>query len=309
MPAYVVYVDQVFVGSLVMNLMILWVTARLGRVPYNRWRLLGGSAIGALYSLALFFPPVHALLAPGYKLLVSALMVATVFLPRPPGKALVLLGYFYLVTFALGGTVQGITTFLHSNYSGGIVAGVMQAIDAYLWYAVLLSLVVYWTLGRIVPARLRKLLMLPLLKAELVIHFEGRLARLAAMIDTGNSLADPVTGKPVVVVEYTSLKELLPEKVCLAVERKGLDRVPEILGELGEEIARGHFRPIPYRSVGREYGWLLGFRPDSVELVQGGISHRVKAGVVVALCGEKLHGDAPCSALVPPALLNDVPAA
>jgi len=309
MPAYVVYVDQVFVGSLVMNLMILWVTARLGRVSYNRWQLLGGSAIGALYSLALFFPSAQSLLTPGCKLLVSALMVAAVFLPRPPGKALVLLGYFYLVTFALGGTVQGITTFLHSNYSGGIAAGVMQAVDAYLWYAVLLSLVVYWTLGRIVPERLRKMLVLPLLEAELVIHFEGRLARLAAMIDTGNSLADPITGKPVVVAEYSSLKELLPEKVCLAVERNGLDRVPEILGELGEDITRGHFRPIPYRSVGREYGWLLGFRPDSVELVQGGKNHRVKAGVVVALCGEKLHGDVPCSALVPPALLDDIPAA
>ena len=304
MPTYVVYVDQVFVGSLVMNLMILWVTAKLGGVSYSRVRLLGGAALGALYSLALFFPPVSYLLTPGGKFLVSVIMVAAVFLPRPPLKALVLLGYFYLVTFALGGTVQGIINFLHGNYSGGPVAAAMQAVDAYLWYGILLALALYWSLGRIAPAQMRKRLMLPLLQVQLVVGFRGRRTRLAAMLDTGNSLTDPVTGDPVIIVEYQSLQHLLPEKVRLVVEKHGPDRAADILGDLGPDIATGHFRLIPYRSVGRESGWLVGFRPDAVELIQNG---RVQKGgpAVVALCGDRLRGDVPCSALVPPTLLDN----
>lgn len=304
MPLYTVYVDQVFVGSLVMNLMILWVTAKMGGVSYNRWRLLLGAALGALYSLAVFLPALHNYLAPVYKFMVSALMVAAAFMPRPPAKAVVLLGYFYLATFALGGTVQGVISFLHGSYSTGVMAGVMQALDAYLWYGILLALIIFWSLGRVAPAQMRKRLMLPLLRADLVLSLGGRSVQLPALLDTGNSLSDPVTGHPVVIAEYESVKEVFSEPVRAAVERHGPDQAAAVLGELGEEIAAGHFRIIPYRSVGRESGCLLGFRPDEVVLKQGGRLYRT-GRVVVALCGDRLDGDAPCRALVPPVLLNN----
>lgn len=306
MPTYTVYVDQVFLGSLVMNLMILWVTARLGGVAYARWRLVLGAALGALYSLVLFVPAWQGFLAPGYKFMVSVLIVAAAFWPRQPARALVLLGYFYLATFALGGTVQGLIGFLNGRYSSGFMAGVMQAVDTYLWYGVLLALVLFWALGRVAPAKMRKRLMLPLLRVDLSVGLGGRRADLPAFLDTGNALSDPVTGDPVVVAEYDAVQEVLPERVRAAVEKHGPDRAAEVLAELGAGIAEGYFRLIPYRTVGREMGWLLGFRPDEMELRQGGTSRRVQA--VVAICGDRLEGDTPCRALVPHALLDTGPA-
>lgn len=303
MPSYVVYVDQVFAGSLVMNLMILWVTAKLGRVTVRRRRLLAGAVVGAVYSLFAFIPALENYLAPGYKLAVSALMVAVVFLPGPPKKALTLLAYFYLSTFALGGTVLGIINFMHDKVSDGRLTGVMQAVDNYLWYGILLALVIYWTLGGLLPAALRKRLMLPLLRAELVVRRGERTACLPALLDTGNSLTDPLTGSPVIIAEYEAVKDILPDKVRATVEKHGREEPAAVLTELGEDLMQGHFRIIPYRSVGRENGWLLGFRPDEVELRHGGKLFRTDK-VVVALYHDCLQGDTPCRALLSPALLE-----
>ncbi|WP_347488320.1 sigma-E processing peptidase SpoIIGA [Desulfoscipio sp. XC116] len=302
MPSYVVYIDQVFIGSLVMNMMILWVTARLGNTAYSRWRLLAGAAVGALYSLFLFIPAMEGYLGPGYKLLVSFLMVAVVFVPGPPKKVLVLLAYFYISTFALGGTVLGIISFLQKTAFDVRLVGVMQAVDAFLWYGILLALLMYWFLGRVVPAVLRKRLMLPLLRADLTIRLGERKVCLQALLDTGNSLSDPLTGHPVIIAEYAAIKEILPDQVCAAVESHGRDDGASVLVALGENIRAGNFRIIPYRSVGRENGWLLGFRPDEVELKRG--SNHIKVGnVVVALYRDCLQGDTSCRALLPAGLL------
>lgn len=303
MPSYVVYVDQVFTGSLVMNLMILWITARLGRVSYFRWRILAGAAAGGLYSLVLFVPALEPYMDPEYKLLVSLVMVAVAFAPVPPKKFIVLLAYFYLSTFALGGTVLGIINFLHRSVPAGRLSGAMQAVDDYLWYGLLLALVIFWSIGRVAPAVLKKRIMLPLLQADLDICLGGRTVALAALLDTGNSLTDPLTGHPVIIAEYESLKDLLPERARRAIDTHGLENGAAVLGEMGEGIREGHFRIIPYRSVGRSNGQLIGFRPDEVMIKQRGNTTKTSE-VVVALCPEKLRGDAPCGALLPPDLVE-----
>ncbi|AGL02961.1 sigma-E processing peptidase SpoIIGA [Desulfoscipio gibsoniae] len=302
MSSYVVYVDQVFIGSLVMNMMILWVTARLGRTAYSRWRLLAGAGVGALYSLVLFIPAMEGYLGPGYKLLVSFLMVAVVFVPGPPKKVLALLAYFYISTFALGGTVLGIISFLQNSAFDGQLSGIMQAVDTFLWYGILLALLIYWFLGRVVPAAMCKRLMLPLLRADLTVSLGERKVSFSALLDTGNSLSDPLTGFPVIIAEYAAIKEILPEQVCAVIESHRQDDSASILAALGENIRSANFRIIPYRSVGQENGWLLGFRPDEVEIRHGNNFIKV-CDVVVALYGDCLLSDTSCRALLPTGLL------
>jgi len=301
MPTYTVYVDQVIAGSLVMNMMILWVTAKLGKITYSRWRLLAGAAVGALYSLFLFIPVMEGYLGPGYTLLVSLLMVAVVFVPGPPKKVLMLLAYFYLSTFMLGGTVLGIISFLHRSSFDGRLTGWMQAVDAFLWYGVLLALVIYWLLGRFVPVAMRKRLMMPLLQTELTVRLGERQVSLKALFDTGNSLSDPLTGYPVIIAEYAAIKEILPDPVCAVIEAHERDDGVSVLAALGENIRPGNFRLIPYRSVGQNHGWLLGFRPDEVEVKAGDSLIKV-SDVVVALYRDGLQGDTSCRALLPTGL-------
>ena len=303
MPSYVVYVDQVIAGSLVMNLMILWLTARLGKIAFRRWRLFAGAALGAVYSIVIFVPALQTFTGPGYKLLVSMLMVAAAFIPQQPKKSLMLIAYFYLCTFALGGTVLGIINFLHRSVPGETMAGFMQAVDTYLWYGVLLALALFWFAGKIAPAALRKRLILPLLRADLDINLRGKKVCLAAMVDTGNGLTDLLSGDPVIIAEFDAVKDILPEEVSNAVLKYGWKDGGMLLAEMGEGIREGNFRLIPFCSVGRDNGWLIGFRPDEVLIRQGGGAIRTNEAII-ALCPDRLQGDTPCRALLPPDLLE-----
>jgi stage II sporulation protein GA (sporulation sigma-E factor processing peptidase) len=79
---------------------------------------------------------------------------------------------------------------------------------------------------------------------------------LTALVDTGNTLCDPVSGKPVLVVEGGVARQLLQltaEQVAHPVETLAMARLPGL-------------RLIPYNAVGKTTGLLLGIRADQVEM-------------------------------------------
>ena len=113
---------------------------------------------------------------------------------------------------------------------------------------------------KIVKYRLRKNDMF----CSIEIFFEDKSIKVKAIIDTGNMLKDPITKDPVIVVEKSVLYKLIPYKI--------LDDLDQILGgdsnnELYEDKNieyMSKFRVIPFSSLGRENGLLLGFKADKV---------------------------------------------
>ena len=97
---------------------------------------------------------------------------------------------------------------------------------------------------------------------------QGEHAIYRALFDTGNLLTDPVTGKPVSVVEETE------------ETKKWLEKYPE------------KYKIIPYRSVGNEHGLLEGLVVDEM-IIQKEKEQVVKKGAVIALYKGKLskNGD------------------
>ncbi len=88
------------------------------------------------------------------------------------------------------------------------------------------------------------------------ICYGGRTLGLTALWDTGNTLRDPVSGDPVLVVEAAIAEKLLPlspEQLAHPVETMASVKMPGL-------------RLIPYSAVGQSAGLLLGIRPDRVEV-------------------------------------------
>ena len=80
--------------------------------------------------------------------------------------------------------------------------------------------------------------------AEVTVFWEEKSQSLTGIIDTGNLLQEPLTGKPVSIVEKSAI---LP-----------------LLGENWQQ-KRG-FYLIPYHSIGTEKGWLQAFRANRMEI-------------------------------------------
>ena len=87
---------------------------------------------------------------------------------------------------------------------------------------------------------------------------------LTALVDTGNTLTDPVSGRPVMVAEGERAGPLFPRE-----HRPGPNDLADPaagLARLGTGEWRGRFRLLPYRSVGVDRGLLLAVRLDALEL-------------------------------------------
>lgn len=84
----------------------------------------------------------------------------------------------------------------------------------------------------------------------------GKEIHLTALRDTGNTLTDPATNRPVVVADYSAVKPCLPQQADPS-------RPVESIRQLHTAGVKG-CRLLPFRAVGTEMGLLLAVRADSV---------------------------------------------
>lgn len=133
----------------------------------------------------------------------------------------------------------------------------------------------------------------------LIVEIGGKRATIRALIDSGNELVEPVSGKRVIIVEKNILKPLVPEEVMNCLEQMA----PLFLtGSNGFEDWARRLVLIPFRSVGKQSGVLTGIRPDMVYLKHKG--KRVELpGVILGLESNSLNHKGEYQALIHPALL------
>lgn len=300
----VIYVDQVLLGSMVMNYAILWAAGKLGGVEKGKWRLLLSAALGGLYSIAAFFPPFPAVLSFWFKILISVLMVVIAFAPQRPFRLAVCVAFFYLASFALGGSVIGIMYLLEP--AGGLAGpeGFYHVVERFFGFAVLLALGGFWLAGKGTAVLFRRRYSQGSYEVSLNLRLEGKKSELKGFIDSGNQLIDPLTGCPVIIAEFAQIKELFPREVQEKLARGTQSDPSEILVHLQNHPLSSRFTLIPFKSLGST-GVLLGFRPDEVVLLREGEVLR-RSDVAVGIYYQSLSPDAAYHVLVPGILLDTV---
>ena len=99
---------------------------------------------------------------------------------------------------------------------------------------------------------------------DVTVSLQGRRQRLRALHDTGNTLRDPVSGQPVLVLEQDALRELWPPEAARIVEMRlppeeKMARLPRLAGTCRWSL-------LPFCAVGTEAGLLLAVRSDYVKV-------------------------------------------
>ncbi len=283
-----VYVDLLFVLNLVINTLVLGGALALSREKPNSLRLICGGAIGAMYSVLVFFPQIAFLFRAALRLAVGAVMVA-VGIPTPsPKRFLKALLWFYICLGAFGGGMYLFYSFTALGaemvYSGGV-----YYVDMPLWLLLVVSFTFYGLIRLAAWAQLRRPPLQTLEKIEVCVDEKYR--TLTAFVDTGNHLSDPLTLAPVIIVEAAALQGVLPTEVIKAV--KAGDSAA--LEPLCRRFAKLKCRLIPFQSILRSGGVMFAVRPDWVRLVTGGQYENV----ILGLCPTPLSEDGSYQALLP----------
>lgn len=215
------YIDQFFLEQVLTGALLLAVTARLRRQKVSWKRLLAGSAGNAAVATALI-----CLRRPGWAVL-GVLPACAITLPAGNRKELWKnLRMMAFVTVCFGGLLEALVALAPLPLLFGTLAAAVLAERMGRWMER------HGRQAGIVPVRLQ---------------WQERTEIVQGLIDSGNQLTEPLTGKPVSIIGEASAGRLL--------------------GEHWEERCGCFF--IPYHSIGIEKGYLLGVTIDRMDVGTG----------------------------------------
>ncbi|MDR1558971.1 MAG: sigma-E processing peptidase SpoIIGA [Clostridiales bacterium] len=261
-----VYADVVFLINFAMDLLILLLAGKLAGRRAKLWRLaLGALIMSASYCAITFVSSLHIF----YHLLstVIMLMIGIWTAYAPPNLVILfkLALFSYLSAFLIGGICMGL--FYTSQFSD--IIGIITNISVNFSVPVLIGSVgAFYILFRFGSRWLEARALKRQVCMVVRIFFEDRDLELNALVDTGNSLRDPLSHAPVIVAEFDSVKAFLPDSVKLLFYEKQENNLRNLLDSAHTDGFSGRLRMIPYESLGKQNGLLIGFRPDKVEITR-----------------------------------------
>lgn len=261
---YEIYIDSLFLVNLVMNLYCLELVNLLFLRTATRRRVLLGAALGGVLYLIPFLLPGAAWL----KLLIffpisAAVMILVTFRIRSAEAFFRVCGVLLLVSFAFGGSLL----FLFRALPGmrRLLTGVLGIM----------------AVGALVFMEAAHLLIhkedQELCRVELT--GKGAQITVTALFDTGNGLVEPISGKPVCILEKNVFD--------------GLWRTGNPEG----------FRAIPYHSVGKKNGILYGYLLPEIKIEKKGMVI-VHKDIYVGVTQDALSSSGGYCMIVSPALLK-----
>jgi len=296
-----IYLDIIIMENLVMNYIILLVTSKFAKAPTSSLRLFLGALAGSAYVvIMILMPELTAYYTAFGKIILSFLIVAVSFRIEKPGSFFKILLFFYITTFIFAGASFAFIYF--DNQAGFIRNGIMFVFWESKWSTVLLAVLTCAIIVRVFIEVVQSRFSREKLLRNVSISFDNRIATVQALVDTGNSLHDPLSNLPVIVVEFNAIKNILPEDIQkIFSESKGddLSLVSDIVLKSGWY---SRFRLIPFTSLGKENGMLIGFKPDYIEVDDTGEKKGIK-DVIVGIYEKALSKDSQYCALLSPDLI------
>lgn len=296
-----IYLDVVLIENLCMNYIILFASAYLLKIKLNHIRIILSALLGGIYSILVYMNILQIYSNLIFKIVLSLIMVYVAYKPISIKQGLKELLFFYLTSFVFGGCAFALLYIIKPQeilMRNGILIGTYPLKVAIL--GGLLGFAITVISFRFVKNKLSK----KDIFCEIKIWFNKKEIITKALVDTGNMLKEPITKTPVIVVEKEVLKEILPTIILDNIEKiKGGVEGKEIYEEDNIEFIK-RFRLIPFSSLGKENGMLLGFKADLIEIKDDYETRRIN-DVIIGIYERKLSKKNQYSALIGLDLLED----
>lgn len=241
-----VYLDVIFLYGFFADYLILTVFRKFMKCTATHLRIFLGCLVGAGVSLGCVLLPMllpnllaidmgdARILEKSMQFLVSTLGISYFYIRvvfQIKGKEVF---YGWMILYAMAFLVEGVMNWLyaHSSYLRK-----STWIEAFIFGGIFLYTCCICLFQKMKQSMCRNI-------CQIRIQLQNRWITVKAIVDTGNSLVEPISGKEVSVIE----KSCLDAAAC--------------------EIPMERIRMIPFHSVGKNQGMMIGFLPEKM-MVQG----------------------------------------
>lgn len=272
----VVYIDILFIINFVMDYIVLSCGGAIFKIQRRHRYIVIAATVGAVYACAIFFTDIGILYSAAAKSAVGAVMVYIAYLPPNIrtffryllcflGTSVLFAGALFMF-FCLSGTGSRV---------GAIVKNGVTYFNVPLVYLSAATLAAYVLIRLYLKysdkSRQRQFY-------DIQICLDGCSVIVRALVDTGNSLTEPTTGKPVIIAEKSSLSGL------------------------SEDIySKSKMFIIPFCALGTDSGAVLGFAPDYVRIIN---ERRYIKDVIIGIYNGTLCASSDYRALINPEIFR-----
>ena len=259
-----IYIDILFLINFVMNYLLLSVEKRILKWNTKRIRIIMASSLGAVATcifaiLPSLYGEVKFLIS---YIVICALMIRISFRVQKIRDLIRGVVVLYLITYCVGGVVSSLyyqrETFFY--YADALKENLFGEMDfLYLVVSVLIATICILIIVRFLRHQRqmsKEIYEVWLTRNQVCVHTMG-------LVDTGNCLFDPITGKPVIVVEMSLLEEAL--EPSLYNDLKTIVKFEDSSYHINSENAT-KIRLIPFQSIGKKRGILPAIILDEVEI-------------------------------------------
>ena len=295
------YADILFLINFIMNSFVLWVVSKITRSKRkSRWLFAGAGVMSLLYTLLIAVEALRFInVALSSVVILTAGVLAAFHIAgwRDFVKRIVIA---YAISFTVGGLGMSLFFLTDIPYAVYFIAGDWQGFAREIsWQLVLAGTAVSYVLIKLGLRIARQHTMKRQLLCNVQIFMGEQGASFEALVDTGHSLKEPLSQSPVIIAEFEHVKDFLPDGLkILFYEKCESDLTGLLTGQEGAFYKR--IRMIPFTSLGRTNGMLIGFRPDRVA-VEG--AKEAPADVVIGIYNDRLCRDGKYQGLLSPELI------
>lgn len=266
-----------------MNTIILYATAIILKIKPENIRIILSSAIGSVYAIITYVTEIQIYTSVILKAILAIIMIYVAFNPQNMKKMWKQVEIFYLTSFVFGGVTLYLIYYIKPQevfIKNGVFVG------EYILKVIMLGAIVAFVTIKISLKIIKTKISPKDMYCKIKVKLNEKTIETRAMIDTGNLAKEPITNTPVVIVESTLLEGILPIKILNNLENILGGDFSQISDEMKEKYI-SKFRCIPFSSLGKQNGMLLGIRADEI-LVETEEERKISNNIILGIYDKSL---------------------
>lgn len=278
-----IYIDVVLIENLLMNYIILFATGVILKIKIKHIRLILASLIGAIYTIIAYISALRIYSNIFLKFILSLIIIYIAFNPKSVKKLFKFTLIFYLTSFVFGGAAFALIYIVKPQEilkNNGLVLNTNSLKTIFISAIIAFAIIIIGF--KVVKNKISAKDMY----CNIKIILNQKEIETKAMIDTGNFLKEPITNTPVIVVEHTLLYDCMPKEILNHLETILGGDFSEIPDKVREEYIL-RLKVIPFSSLGKQNGMLLGIKADKV-IIKSDEEEKENDNVIIGIYNKSL---------------------
>lgn len=230
-----VYAEYLFGENFLMGILILYLSSKIASLKTSKKRLFIGGVLCGFFSFVIFIPNTGMLLGIAFKVAFSMLLAYVAF-NKKVFKGTILI---YIVSAFMGGMT---IILLYITRIKGMTNNAVLYIGDITYMNVVFGATVSYTIIMLFSHVMTAKQLKERIFTDITVEIEGHTVTHRALIDSGNFLKDPLSGRAVAIISQSA-----------AVKLKSLAAID----------FNTRYCLIPYNSIGTKNGILEGYRVDN----------------------------------------------